>query len=111
MPAPVTYTKAKDDPLHSLGRVQADVACATVGSNYVAFEVLRGTKQYRAVCIFVRGEQHWEIYGYRQTPRSGLMRSRHPLKDGPTATIVRLNVEHSRAWHQHARPKLSQPST
>lgn len=105
MPAPVTYTKAKDDPLHRLGLVQAEVACATIGGNYAAFEVLRGTKRYRAVCIFSGGDQEWEIYPYR-----GGKRMRNPLKDGPTATICRLNVEHSRAWHQHVPPQIAQLS-
>lgn len=107
MPAPVTYTKAADNPLHRLGRVQAVVSCETVGNNYVAFQVLRDTKHYRAVCIFVHGEQHWEIYPYRKRSVHAV-RSRNPLRDGPTATIVRLNVEHSRAWHEHGRPMAAE---
>lgn len=97
MPAPAAHTKAKDDPLYRLGLVQATVSCETVGGNYLRFQVLRGTMQYRAVCIFGSGNEEWEIYPYR----NGRL-LRNPMKDGPTATIVRLNVRYSRAWHQHA---------
>ena len=102
MPAPVTYTKAKDDPLHRLGRVSALVSCERVGQNYASFQVLRDTKQYRAVYIVTRDGPEWEIYPYRRGRRLA-----KPLRDGPTATIVRLNVEHSRAWYEHSR-KLEQ---
>lgn len=80
MPAPVSYTKAKDDPLHRVNLIRSDVSCETVGQNYIAFQVLRGSMQYRAVCIFTKDGEDWEVYPYRNGKRL-----RIPMKDGPTA--------------------------